>query len=81
MVYSIIKNSRLVLRIGAVGAAIAALMMVIMALLPWPFTFDIPGEEVISGSLVLSPAEFERFVDSISLILIFDNIIFLEIYF
>jgi hypothetical protein len=38
-----------ILRIGAIGSAAATLMLMILAVLLWPFGWAIPGEEFLAG--------------------------------
>ena len=53
---------RSVLRMGALGAAVAVLMFVALAVLLWPFDFADPTEEILTGQLELSSAGLDRYI-------------------
>lgn len=67
-------NQSWLLKISALTSAIAAVLLLVMFFLPWPFSFDFPGIEVLTGQINLSPDEFAIFTTSLNQIQTVDTI-------
>lgn len=66
-------DTRLVLRIGSCGAIVATIMLIIMVMLPWPFDFSFPGEEIITGKKILNTIEFVRYLNLLEIYYMVDT--------
>lgn len=64
----------LILRIGAFGAVVATIMLIVIVILPWPFTFSFPGEEIITGKRILDAFEWAHYLNLLKIYYMVDNI-------
>jgi len=61
------------LQVGALGAGLAGLMLASMALLPLPTGLTYPGRAVLTGDLVLAPADWTAYVSVMQMQFILDG--------
>ncbi|MCP4542173.1 MAG: hypothetical protein GY832_34050 [Chloroflexi bacterium] len=67
-------NTRSVLRIGAIGAAVSVLMLVAIAVIVAPFGFADPTEEILTGQEGLSSTKFDRYIAILPALYAIDSI-------
>jgi len=66
-------NPKKYLKIAALAAYTAALLLLIMFLMPWSYSFEFPGLEVLTGQINLSPGEFIDYAKDLNRIQMADN--------
>jgi hypothetical protein len=60
-------NDRLLLIVCLGASVLAFTLLIIMMILPWPFDFAFPGVGVLGGSIVLTEAEFSKYLEVMQL--------------
>jgi len=61
-------------KISAIGAAISFLLLIVLAVLPWPFGFEFPGDAVLTGTVSLTAKEMSSFKEYFRLFLFIDTV-------
>lgn len=63
-----------ILRIGAMGAAVSTLMLLLMAMISFPKGLAYPGLEVLSGTLLFGPDEMEVYLNGMRILFTLDGL-------
>ena len=67
-------NLRSILRVGAIGATWATVMLILLLIVPWPLNVAFPGEEVLAGTMKLSSGELAQYADFFGVFLAIDGL-------
>ncbi len=70
-------DSTYTMRVGAIAAVLAALLIVGITFVPWPFDFPMPGDAAISGEVSLNLPEAATFADSVRVLFSIDGVFIL----
>jgi len=68
------KNTNRLLRVGAIGAGVSVVMLVLMAFIVLPAGMSYPGLEALTGKLVLSTSEKSAYLSGMQTLYILDGI-------
>ena len=68
------KNTNSLMRIGAIGAGVSVVMLILMAFIALPAGMSYPGLEALTGKLVLSASEKAAYISGMQTLYILDGI-------
>ena len=63
--------------VGMLGALLSIISLIVLAILPWDFPFEIPGKEVFMGEIQLNEAQLYTFQAQLTMILVVDFVFLL----
>ena len=67
-------NPRSILRVGAIGATWATVMLILLLFVPWPLDVTFPGEEVLAGKMQLSSEDLAQYTNFFGVFLAIDGL-------
>jgi hypothetical protein len=67
-------NTQRILRVGAIGAGLSTLMLILMAFITLPLGMSYPGVEALTGDLTLSTSEMTSYLGGIQFLFVLDGI-------
>jgi hypothetical protein len=68
-------NNRLVLRIGAIGAAAVVVTFIGIAIVMLPLNWEVPGDKVLTGQLTPTSADFDQYLSITSICYVLDSVL------
>ncbi len=70
-------SNRRILKIGAIGAGVSTLTLILMAFVSFPHAMEYPGVPALIGELTLSHGELNAYISSMRILFILDGIFLL----